>query len=371
MDINNIQNKLEDMAAALSDPQFLPVDDPDFVKTVELIKAEALSDSLKCQIKQITNPSRSEVKMLVDLYYQMQDARKATREQIRSIENNGDANKMHVVILDYMLKNLTIIETSCKDILEIICQQSEVGRWLLQITGIGPVLAAGCLAYFDVTGKEYATQFLSYAGLNDNNRPWIGHKGAENIMRNISTKPYLTDDEAAEFASKTQWKLNYLKDKAYIEGKGWSRSKLISAAAKIPYNAELKTLCWKIGASFQWLCNNEKSLYGRLYSERKALETKRNEEGEYADQAASILASKDIGKNTEAYKAYSQGKLPKAHITARAMRWTEKIFIVHLFEEMYRVAHKDDPNGNVPPRYWAIEHEGHHKEIMPEVDYTC
>ena len=62
-----------------------------------------------------------------------------------------------------------------------------------------------------------------------------------------------------------------------------------------------------------------------------------NEEGKFADQAANILETKNIGKDTVAYKSYSQGKLPKAHITARAMRWTEKIFLSHLFEEMYRV----------------------------------
>ena len=372
---DNICSKLGGMAKRLGDSQFLPVDDPAFVSDIELVQAEVLSKQLKTAIKSITQPGRSEIKMLVDLYYQMQATRKACREQIRSIEEHGDDenNKMHVVVLDYVLKNVTIIEVSCKQVLEINCRQSEVGRCLLHITGIGTVLAAGCLAYFDVADKQYASQFISYAGLNDNNRPWIGRAGAENIMKEISSKPYLTDDQAATYSIKTQWGLDYLRENAYIEGKGWSRVKLIKAASKIPYNASLKTLCWKIGASFQWQCNNEKSLYGKLYSARKALETERSERGEYAEQAARILANKKFDKNTEAYKAYSAGKLPKAHIIARAMRWTEKVFIVHLFECMYRVEHKNDPNGNIPPRYYTLVNLGdqHNRNIDPEVPYPC
>jgi hypothetical protein len=92
-----------------------------------------------------------------------------------------------------------------------------------------------------------------------------------------------------------------------------------------------------------------------------------NEKGMYADQAANILATKNIGKSTEAYKWYSKGMLPPAHINARARRWAEKIFLSHVFEEMYRV-HYD----KVPPRYYTLVHsEGkHNKEYAPEVPYT-
>ena len=55
---------------------------------------------------------------------------------------------------------------------------------------------------------------------------------------------------------------------------------------KRPWNASLKTLCWKIGESFVKVSGKEKSLYGRLWKERKELEEKRNAAGEFADQAA-------------------------------------------------------------------------------------
>lgn len=368
---NDVLNALESMATQLNDAQFLPVDDDDFVTSIELLKVEGLGRKLKSEIKEIKDPSRSEVKMLVNLYYQMQEMRKAIREQIRSIEGD-ESKKMNIVILDYFLKNFSIIEYNCKTVLQTICEQSEVGRWLLKITGIGPVLAAGCLAYFDINNRNYATQFISYAGLNDNNRPWIGRKGAESIMKEISSSTWLTNEQAELFAVKTKWSLDFLRKYAYHEGKGWRRTDLVSAAARIPYNKELKTLCWKIGRSFVYLINNDKSLYAKLYAQRKLIEIEKNENGEFADQAAAILHSKNFNESTEAYKAYSQGKLPNAHIVARAMRWTEKIFVSHLFECMYRVAHKNDPKGNEPPRYYALEHlEGHHDYITPEVEYPC
>ena len=368
-EVNNAADRLNNFAARLNDSQFMPKDDPDGSMAIELIKAERLSKKLKTEIRDIKNPTRQEVKMLVDLYYQMQDNRKALRTQISAIESD-ESKKHNVQILDWCLKNSAILESGVNDVLQIICESSEVGRWLLSIVGIGPVLAAGCLAYFDVEGKEYATQFISYAGLNDNNRPFIGRKGAEAIMSELvppNSKTPITDDIVAQYAIKTQWGFEYLRDKAWNDEKQkWSKSDLIAAAAKIPYNANLKTLCWKIGSSFQWQCNNPKSLYGTLFSQRRIQEIANNEAGKYADQAAHILATKNIGKNTTAYKEYSQGKLPKAHINARAMRWAEKLFLSHYFVECYRVRY-----GKNPPRYYSLEHcPGHHKDIEPEVPYT-
>ena len=372
-DLYNIENKLESMSEQLDgDEIFMPIDDPDFTSLVELIKAESLSKKLKTQMLELSNPSKQEVRMLVNLFYQMQDNRKAIREMIRSIEGD-ESKKMNVIIMEWVLKNLAVVEKGIQDCLEIVCQASEPGRWLLQIKGIGPVLAAGCLAYFDVKDANYATNWISYAGLNDNNRPFIGRVGATAIINEIvGDCKEITDDMVVEIAAKTKWKYTYLTTKAYHDELGWSKSDLIAACAKIPYNRTLKCHMWKIGKSFQWLCNDSESLYGRLFSERRVLETAKNENGDYAMQAVEILKAKKIGKHTEAYKCYSHGRLPKAHITARAMRYVEKIFISHLYEECYRVYHKNDPNGNIPPRYYTLEHcDGHHDEIAPEVPYTC
>jgi hypothetical protein len=68
----------------------------------------------------------------------------------------------------------------------------------------------------------------------------------------------------------------------------------------------------------------------------------------------------------DAKKAYEAGMLPPNHIRMRAMRWMNKIFVTHIFEEMYIVEYN-----KLPPAYYALEHcEGHHDYIGPEVPYT-
>lgn len=333
--------------------------------SIEAFEAIKISKDLKSKILNVKEISKAEIRNLVKLYYQIQSMRLGIREQIRSIEKEN--NNINTEVLDFILTNVIILEKNISNSLELFCKATEEGRWLLSITGIGPVLAAGLLGYLDVTDKQYASQFISYAGLNDNNRPWLGNAKSEAIIKEvIGDSKKITDDMVMEIANRTKWSYNYLLEKAY-NGKSWSKQKLVAACAKIPYNKDLKVLMYKVGSSFQWQCNNEKSLYGKLFNERRQFEMEKNENGEYTDQAKAQLEKNWSDKTSDIYKSYEAGKLPKGHINMRAMRWTEKIFLSHLFEEMYRVRYN-----KVPPRYYALDHLNgqHNKEILPEVDYT-
>ena len=70
------------------------------------------------------------------------------------------------------------------------------------------------------------------------------------------------------------------------------------------------------------------------------------------------MKSKNIGKTTDAYKAYIQGKLPPAHIQQRAERYAVKIFLSHLHEFWY-----EQHYGEKPPKPFAIEILGHAHQI--------
>jgi len=85
------------------------------------------------------------------------------------------------------------------------------------------------------------------------------------------------------------------------------------------------------------VCNHKDAVYGKIYQERKEVELIKNEAGAFADQAAAKLEKCKIGKTTDAYKAYSIGKLPPAHIHARAKRVAVKMFLSHLHEVWYEV----------------------------------
>src|SRR5262249_6639854 len=127
---------------------------------------------------------------------------------------------------------------------------------------------------------------------------------------------------------------------------------------------DLKVLCWKIGESFVKVSGSKKDIYGKVYLQRKQYEQERNERGEYAGQAEAFLSSKRIGKDTEAFKAYSKGLLPHAHIHSRAKRYAVKLFLSHWHEAAYRHRYKE-----APPKPFAIAHLGHaHVLECPNLD---
>jgi hypothetical protein len=266
----------------------------------DYIELEALN-KLKRDIKNAgTTLSKEEARYLVDLYYQMQEYRKASDNQVRQLQKE-DTKEPHET-LAFFANNFRTLERNIKSVLQVYAESKPIGQWMLSICGIGPVISAGLMANIDITKVQTAGQIQAFAGL-DPTREW--NKGE-----------------------------------------------------KRPYNARLKTLCWKIGQCFIKVQNNEEDVYGKIFAIRKAYEIERNEKGELADQAKAKLEKYNIGKNTDAYKWYSQGKLPPAHINQRASRYAVKIFLSHLFSVWYEMEHKEKP-----PKPYAIAILNHAHEI--------
>ena len=114
------------------------------------------------------------------------------------------------------------------------------------------------------------------------------------------------------------------------------------------------------GESFKRLSSNdEDAFYRHLYDARKAYEVAKNEAGDYAEQAALKLEKVKIGKDTDAFKFYSSGKLPPAHVDRRAGRWTAKMFISHMHEAWWKHDCPEKPY----PLLFSHAHMGHVKKI--------
>ena len=138
-------------------------------------------------------------------------------------------------------------------------------------------------------------------------------------------------------------------------------TKVWEAKTKRPWNAALKTLCWKAGQSFMKFSGRDDCFYGALYRQRKAYEVARNDSGGNAERAAQILVEKKFGKSTDAYRHLTGGKLPPAQIDARARRWAVKLFLSHL-QTVWWWQH----NGVVPPKPYVIGIMGHIDYIPPQ-----
>lgn len=242
--------------------------------------------------------SDTEARFLVDQYYSMQEDRIRHQGQIRSIEKGEDTKEEPHVILSWLKVQSETLEDQIKKALDKYSAAHKDGAWLRSVFGIGPVIAAGLLAHIDIKQAPTVGHIWRFAGLDPTQR--------------------------------------------------WEKGK------RRPHNAALKVLCWKAGESFVFNSNRESCVYGKLYKERKEIETRKNDAGEFADQAKEALERRKIGKDTEAYKSYIVGKLPPAHIHARARRWAVKIFLAHLHDAMYRREF-----GVAPPLPYPIAHLGH------------
>jgi hypothetical protein len=242
--------------------------------------------------KASTTLTEQEARFLVDAYYLMQDGRKRGDNQVRAMKAEP-----HTVIA-WLTTQYDTLESQTRRSLDRYSDAHPVGRWMKSIHGIGPVIAAGMLAHIDIKKAPTAGHIWRFAGLDPTMR--------------------------------------------------WNKGE------KRPWNAQLKTLCWKIGQSFMKFAANEACTYGHLYRTRKTYETLRNDSGGNAERAAAILLEKRFDKSTEAYKMLSSGKLPLAQIDARARRYAVKLFISHL-QCVWWFA----DTGALPPDPYAIAHKDH------------
>jgi len=236
---------------------------------------------------------------LVDYYYRIQEHRIALGNQVASILYDEDDS----LLIEFYHKQIMTVEKSIVPALKNYAEAHAVGRWSLAQLGIGPILAAGLLAHIDITKAPTVGHIWRYAGLDPTSK--------------------------------------------------WEKGQ------KRPWNAELKTICWKIGQSFVKVSGKDDAFYGKLYVQDKERRMAKNEAGDYAELAARTLAEKNI-QHKETRQMYESGKLPQSRILSQAARYSTKLFLAHWHE----VAYRDHYNAE-PPKPYIIEHGGHAHYIAP------
>jgi hypothetical protein len=328
----------------------------------------------------------NQVRYLVDLYYQIQDFRIQAASQVRQMDEVDEPAN----VVEWIYASQHTIEYNIKQALDIYTdsEPTGMGAWAKSITGIGPVISAGLLAHISM-------------------EPWkCKHRDTRPSKKGCTPEKPCAEGDCGRIKTATVgqiWRFAGLDPTSKWEKK-----------TARPWNAKLKVLCWKMGESFVKFQNHPKDIYGKLFAERIELETVNNYNGLYQEQAASILATKNFDKSTDAYIWYSgcftfervqqakaelepllleQAKelsvttsaqqktkikakfesrrkailkkhrgepgsgvpmLPPAHIHARARRWVIKIFLYHWFAEAYKRKWNAEP-----PKPYVIEHLGH------------
>lgn len=307
--------------------------------------------------------SATEARFLVDAYYQMQDNRIRADGQVRSMSQDGEPH----AVLQWLADQNTNLENQVKKALDAYSGAHPVGEWARSQKGIGPVIAAGLLAHIDIRKCPTAGHIWRFAGL-DPTVEWKKSADIDAMVKEAAKSADTPFDLVAKVApllnrkAENIWAMaeSFATDRETGEMSAPKMADVTRALKTRPFNATLKTLCWKVGESFVKVSGDDEAFYGRLYRTRKEQESIRNEAGEFKQQAVDKLEKFNIGKGTDAYKAYSAGKLPLAHIHARAKRYAVKIFLSSLHLVWYHAEF-----GVLPPKPFAIEHLGHAHIIKP------
>jgi hypothetical protein len=267
-------------------------DDDDFTAAVARLTRDLRNASAEL--------SEREARYLVAAYYNLQELRIRSAAQERKLE---DQALPHLVI-SWLNHQCRILETQIRAALAKFAGNHRYAQWPLTVVGIGPVIAAGLVAYFDPIPPPAVGHWWSFAGLNPNMKWQPGQRR--------------------------------------------------------PYSAQLKVLTWKISGSFVKFSGHERGFYGKLYRGEKEVLIARNERGDFTKNAKKALKEKRWRDDTKAIGFYKAGRLPPGHIDAMARRWVAKMFISHYWTQCYRIHFKEEP-----PKPYVITHLGHGHMIDP------
>jgi hypothetical protein len=312
------------------------------------IPVERLSRDIANAAKSL---SSMQARYLVDAYYIQQEDRKRTRNQERMLAESKEPN----LILSWLAAQNETLEDQIKRALDKYTDAHPMGEWMRTVKGIGPVIAAGLLAHIDITKAPTVGHIWRFAGLDPSQRwsarteadAWVKVNGLD-IVR-ASTEFNVSLETLTRMATTD-------KDGKPIK---LTAKSLSAAIARRPWNATLKTLCWKIGQSFMKLSNDPGCYYGIVYRQRKQYEIDRNERGDNRELAASLLPK--FSTATDAHGHLSKGVLPPAQIDARARRYAVKRFLADVHTAWYWIEYK-----TLAPKPYVISHLNHaHWELAP------
>ena len=265
-----------------------------------------LDADLKSVIKTLT---KDEVRCIVDYYYMVQENRKRSSNQISALSKCGEP---HSLIL-YLNKQTAVLENQIVRAMDEWTDHHPVSKRLKdRVYGIGPVISAGLVAHIDIKKAKTAGSIWRFAGL-DPTSTW---------------------------------------------NKGEAR----------PWNASLKTLCWKIGQSFMKfstatdkVTGSPSCFYGNLYRKQKEFLVDKNQNKGFEDNSKKILSAKKF-RNAEVKAKYESGMLPDGHIDSMARRWAVKLFLSNFHELWCKI------EGIPCPQPYVMSHLGHvHHIIQPDL----
>lgn len=244
------------------------------------------------------------LRTLVDIYYDFQEQRIQTQLRIGASKkvNSLTEEDLSIYGITTIFENAQTFE---KDIEKLIRKQLRnhalYNQYLEKITGIGPMLGAGLIAYVDDIEKfDHVSSLWQYSGYGMN-------RYCENCKKPTSINVEYDTGTIAK-------KLHPLEKCTICQNKTISILQRRMSGYQSNWNDRLKVLAWKAGTSFvKQKATNSK--YRKLYDKIKKAERRKH--------------PKKIVKKSKTY--YNDG-----HIHNRTMRKVVKIFLAHFWQTWRR-----------------------------------
>jgi hypothetical protein len=245
--------------------------------------------------------SKSSIGVIVNTYWDVQGARIALTNRLRTVEDREG-------YLSAMADRLTIMENDLSKQMRYEVENHPLWHfWLKKIKGMGEVLSAQLIHL--ITGQVHTeecrkkrAEYFSKKSPRERRKYLQYLKQQGEYPKDLPPEYYQCDCpwmEIERFPTVSSlWK--YAGLGSIVEGKAVKREK----GKKCDWNPKLKALCWKIAESF---VKQRGSPYRELYEKFKEEEKRKNPE------------------------------LTGRHIEARARRKTVKLFLAHLYEKWHEL----------------------------------
>jgi hypothetical protein len=244
------------------------------------------------------------LKNLVDIYYDFQGQRIQTQLRIGASERQNSLTKEQLSLygITTIFENAQNFE---KDVEKLIVKQLKnhalYTQYLVEIQGIGPLIAAGLIAYIDDIEKfDHVSSLWQYSGYGMNRFCPNCKKPTSVIVK------YSTGTKAK--------KLQPFESCPQCDGDTIPILQKRTSGYQSNWNDKLKTLAWKASASFVKQAAS-KSKYRKLYDKIKK------------DERRKHPTKKIVGGKT----MFNDG-----HINNRTMRKVSKIFLAHVWQTWRR-----------------------------------
>ncbi len=295
-----------------------------------------------------------EARLILKNYYKLTDLNKVMNAHLRHLKKvYGVEDGVSMMSLKYFCDNMGVLRSHMKTSLDIYTDQYLPSRWVKSIDGAGVLTASALSIHVRADKCPTISQLWRFAGMAPTQQTWFTRKQAIQLIwdaQRLFGENVSSDDHINWLVAKTgRKKENFMRDLVRHKRTTSTWRALMIVLTLRPWCGELRWAMQQVGRCFM----RQGKFYRDLYDERHAIETKLNNEGHYKEAATNTLNRYNHNPRTIAYKYYSRGMLPPAHLCARALRWTEKIFLAHYFQVM-----KYSEEGELPPKPYIIDIKG-------------